>query len=125
MATVISPDSNIWLADSGASHHTSCNTTNYTTFERIDKPYKIQQVQGEVLVTHWGTVQLVTHSASGPRHLLLSEVLYIPTMTFNLLSLQNIINANYIPMFAEIKNKCIIKKSLPNGKQEQIALLDI
>ena len=98
--------------------------TNYTTFERINKPYRIQQVQGEVLVTHWGTVQLVTQSASGPRHILLSEILYIPTMTFNLLYLQKIINANYIPVFAEIKKKCIIKKSLPS-KQEQIALLDM
>ena len=67
----------------------------------------------------------MTQSASDSRHLLLSEILYIPTMTFNLFSLQKIINANYILVFAEIQNKRIIKKSLPDGKQEQIALLDI
>ena len=99
--------------------------SNYSTFERIDKPYKIQQVQGEVLVTHWDTVQLVTQSSTGPRNLLLSEILYIPTMDFNLLSLQKIIKANCIPLFGEIQNKCIIKKLLQAGKQEQIALLDI
>ena len=112
MATVTEPGTNMWLADSGASHHTSCNMSNYSTFERIDKPYKIQQVQGEVLVTHWDTVQLVTQSATGPRNLLLSEILYIPTMDFNLLSLQKIIKANCIPLFGEIQNKCIIKKLL-------------
>ena len=125
MAIVTQPGTNVWLADSGASHHTSCNISNYSTFERIDKPYKIQQLQGEVLVTHWGIVQLVTQSSTGPRNLILSEVLYIPTMDFNLLSLKNIIKANCIPMFGEIQDKCIIKKILQHGKQEQIALMDI
>ena len=112
MATVTQPDPNIWLADLGASHHISCNMGNYTTFERIDKPYKIQQLQGEILVTHWGTIQLVTQSATRPRHLLLSQVLYIPGMNFNILSLQKIVAPNYIPVFGEIHQKCIIKKTL-------------
>ena len=67
---------------------------------------------------------MASTSSTGSRNLLLSEVLYIPTMDFNLLSLQKIIKANCIPVFGQIQDKCIIKKLLQDGEQEQIALLD-
>ena len=126
MANVDNPSTDvIWLGDTRASHHTTHDMVNYSTFEKMSTPYKIKQVQGEVHVTHCGTVNLIVQSATGPRPLLLKEVLYIPNMNFNLFSLQKIIKENYIPVFDEMKEKCIIKKTLPTGHKEQIALLTI
>ena len=105
----------IWPAYSGASHHTTYDMGNFTDFTELSTPYRIKQVQGEVIVTHFGTVDLIVQSATCPRLLTLAKVLYIPTMTFNLLSLQKIINERFIPVFGELNNKCIIKKVLPTG----------
>ena len=98
---------------------------NFTSYKKLSPPYRIKQVQGEVLVTHSGTVDLMVQSATGARLLRLTEVLYIPAMAFNLLSLQKIIQGSFIPVFGEMKDKCILKKVLPTGAMEQIALLSI
>ena len=88
----------IWLGDSGASHHTTHDMANYSTFSKLATPYKIAQVQGEVLVTHSGSVTLTTQSATGSHtvllhDVLLHDVLYIPSMSFSLLSLQKMVDA--------------------------------
>ena len=98
---------------------------NYSTFEKLSTPYKIKQVQGEMHVTHCGTVNLIVQSIIGPRPLLLTEVLYILSMNFNLFSLQKIMKAKYNLVFDELKDKCIVKKTLPTGHKKQIALLSI
>ena len=67
----------IWLGNSGASHHTTHDMKNCLCFTQLDKPFKIQQVQGVVHVTHGGTVDLITDSETGPRPLRLHGVLYI------------------------------------------------
>ena len=115
----------IWLGDSGASHHTSYEIGNFTGFQKLATPYCIKQVQGHDIVTRCGTVALIVQSTTGPRLLPLTEVLYIPTMTFNLFSLQKVIKLGFIPVFGELSNKCIIKKHLHTGDMEQIALLSI
>ena len=112
MAIVDDISSGVWLGDTGASHHTTHDMENYTSFEKLEKPYKIQQVQGEVLVTHSGSVILITESAHGPIPLRLNNVLYIPTMSFSILSLQKLVDANYVPVFGEIPHKAVVKKVL-------------
>ena len=99
--------------------------SNFIDFAKLSTPYTIKQIQGEVIVTHLGTVDLIVRSATGPRLLTLTEVLYIPTMTLNRLSLQKRIMGRFIPVFGEVPNKCIIMKVLPTGDMEQIALISI
>ena len=111
------------LMHTGASHHTTHDMDNYTSFSKLDKPYSIQQVQGDVLVTHSGSVILITDSAHGPIPLRLNNVLYIPTMSFSILSLQKLVDANYVPVFGEIPQKVVVKKVLQIGQPEQIALM--
>ena len=65
MATIDDPTLGVWLADSGASHHTTHDAANFSTFIELNKPYTIKQIQGEVKVTHWGTIDLITSFATG------------------------------------------------------------
>ena len=123
MATVDNISTGVWLGDTGASHHTTHDMDNYTSFSKLNKPYKIQQVQGDVLVTHSGSVILITESAHGPIPLRLNNVLYIPTMYFNILSLQKLVDANYVPVFGEIPQNVVVKKVLQSGQVKQIALM--
>ena len=82
-------------------------------------------MQGEVKITHWGTVDLTTETASGFTTLHLDEVLHIPTMTFSLLSLQRLIASNVTPIFNIIPSRAVLNKLLSNGTQQQIGLLSI
>ena len=79
MATIDETTAGVWLADSGTSHHTTFDAAHFTTYKPLDKPYIIRQVQvqGEVLITHWGTVDLITETASGFTTLHLDKVLHI------------------------------------------------
>ena len=116
---------NIWLGDSRASHHTTHDMANYSTFSRLTNPYKITQVQGEVLVTHSGTVNITTQLATGSQTLQLHDVLYIPSMSFSLLSLQKMVDADFIPVFKEISGKVVIKETTPTCHMQLIALMTI
>ena len=83
----------------------------------------MRQVQGEVKITHWGAVDLITKSASGFITLHLDEVLHIPTVTFNLLSLQRLIDSNVTPIFNIIPTKAVFSKLLSDDTQQHIGLL--
>lgn len=107
------------------SHHTTHDMANFPTFRRLSTPYRIYQVQGEVNITRYGSINLTVQSATGHRSLQLTEVLYIPSVNFNLFSLQKVIKAKCIPVFDELHNKCVITKNLPTRHKEQIAILRI
>ena len=69
-------------------------------------------------VTHWGTVMLEVDSAWRKRPLRLTNVLLIESMDFNILSLQNIRAAIFIPVYDEVEGKVVIKKKLFTGGLE-------
>ena len=72
-------DSNTWVIDTGAIDHIVCYVHLLTTIIAITQSI-VQLPNGETaLVTHIGTVTL---SSS----LILQNVLYVPSFTFNLLS---------------------------------------
>ena len=60
---------------------------------------------------------------SGPNTLRLTNVLFIESMQFNILSLQRLRAADFIHVFKGVANKVAIKKLLPHGGAEQVALL--
>ena len=62
-------------------------------------------------------------SALGKQPLRLTNVLLIESIDFNILSLQRLRAAGFIPVYAEVEGKVVIKKRLPTGALEQVALL--
>ena len=66
---------------------------------------------------------LEVDSASGKQPLWLTKVLLIESMDFNILSLQKLCAANFIPVYDEVEGKVVIKKKLFTGGLEQVALL--
>ena len=89
----------------------------------VSGPFNIQQVQGQVAVTHSGTVIFEVDSAYDKTAIRLQNVLFIESMQFNILSMQQLLATNFIPVYNEIPNKVVIKKLLSNGALEQVALL--
>ena len=49
------------LGDTGASHHTLHDINIFFEFQQLARPYIIQQVQGEVTVSHSGAVKLTVY----------------------------------------------------------------
>ena len=104
-----------FLGDTRASHHIAHRLDYFSEIFPLPGIFKIHQVQGTVTVTHWGTVILEVDSSHGKKPLRLTNCLYIDSMRFNILSLQKLREAGFIPVYSEIQDKVIIKKKLQNG----------
>ena len=70
-------------------------------------------------MTHSGTVILEVDAESGTQLLKLENVLYMPSMLFNIISLQRLRAANFVYTFNEIPGKAVIK----NARGEMVALM--
>ena len=86
-------------------------------------PFNIQQVQGQMAVTHSGTVILEVDSEYGKTTIILHTVLFIESMQFNILSMQQLLATDFIPVYNEVPNKVVLKNILQHGALEQVALL--
>ena len=116
-------NSTTFIGDTGASHHIVHKREYFSELSPLPGPFTINQVQGTVAVTHWGTFMLEVDSAWGKRPLRLTKVLLIESMGFNILSLQKMRAANFIPVYDEVEGKVDIKNKLFTGGLEQVALL--
>ena len=112
-----------FMVDSGASHHICHRREFFTDLSTLPGPFKVQQIQGTVEVTQLGSVMVEVDSVHGKVPFMLKNVLFIPTMNFNIISLQKLVAANFIPVYNEIPEKVVIKKILQQGGVEQVALL--
>ena len=80
------PFTSSWILDSGATDHVTCSLKNLHSFERIN-PVTVKLPNGHhVHATHSGTVHL-------SRTITLFNVLYIPTFTFNLISISKLVSS--------------------------------
>ena len=81
-----------WVLDTGASHHMTSNLGNLNQPVQYNGDEKITIGNGEGLaVTHIGSTTLST-----PQHLLfLKNVLHVPTITVNLLSVKKLCEDNH------------------------------
>ena len=80
------PFTSSWILDSGATDHVTCSLNNLHSFERIN-PVTVKLPNGHhVHATHSGTVHL-------SRTITLFNVLYIPTFTFNLISISKLVSS--------------------------------
>ena len=118
-----SAKSTTFLGDTGASHHIVHKRGYFSELSPLPGPFHINQVQGKIQVTYWGTVMVEVDSAIGKQPLRLTNVLLIESMEFNILSLQKMRAAGFIPVYAEVEGKVVIKKRLPTSALEQVALL--
>ena len=115
--------STTFLGDIGASHHIVHEKGYSFELSPLPGSFHINQVQSKMKVTYLGTVMLEVDSSIGKQPLRLTNVLYIESMDFNILSLQKLRAAGFIPVYAEVEGKMVIKKRLPRGALEQVALL--
>ena len=115
--------SSTFLGDTGASHHIVCKREYFSELSPLPRPFRINQVQGSVAVTHWGTVVLEVDGDNGKQPFWLMEVLLIESMDFNILSLQKLRAAGYIPVYDKVEGKVVINKEVHTGGVTQVALL--
>ena len=80
-------------------------------------------MQGTVAVTHSGTVIIEVDYVHGKVPFRLTNVLFIASLPFNILSLQKLVEGDFIPVYNEVADKVVLKKILHHGGVEQAALL--
>ena len=114
-----SSSSNSFLADSGASHHICHDPSFFCKLSPLPGPFKVNHVAGSVEVTHSGTVMLMVDSDKGKQTLRLENVLLIPSMRFNIVSLQKLRAAGFVYTFKEVRGKAVIR----NEKGGMVALM--
>ena len=77
---------NLQILDTRATDHVTCSISSFTSFYEI-KPVKVKLPNNhDVIASHVGTV-ILTHKIT------LHNVLYIPTFTLNIISIQRLINS--------------------------------
>ena len=89
----------------------------------LPRPFNIQQVQETVAVTHSGTIIVEVDSVHGKVAFRLTDVLFIDSLPFNILSLQKLVERDFILVYNEVPDKVVLKKILHHGGVEQVALL--
>ena len=74
-------------------------------------------------MTHSRTVIVEVDSVHGKVPFRLTGVLFIDNLPFNILSLQKLVEGDFILVYNEIPDKVVLKKILHHGGVEQVALL--
>ena len=115
----------IWMGDTGFSHHIKSSRQGMIEVENCPPGTRIRQVQGVVDVKEWGTVLLDVDGVQGKRLMRLREVLIVPNIKVNLFSLQRVIDIGYIPVFGEKAGKCLIKEPIDGEVLVQVATMTV
>lgn len=76
-----------WIADSGATCHMCCNRKLFADFHLLDKPIEVTLGDGHTLeALGRGVVTLNMNLPRGPSRCNLLDVLYVPGLSYNLVS---------------------------------------
>ncbi|PNX72737.1 retrovirus-related Pol polyprotein from transposon TNT 1-94, partial [Trifolium pratense] len=98
-----------WLFDSGASHHITNDLQNLSIKEEYTGNDHLQVASGNSLpITHVGSTSIYTPTSSS---LHLSNVLFVPNVTQNLISVSQLCQTNkvsieFFPWHFEVKDLC-------------------
>ncbi|KAK9364333.1 hypothetical protein V1509DRAFT_643805, partial [Lipomyces kononenkoae] len=81
------PEKSLWLLDTGASQHMCNDITCFRTFKKWSAQVDFggEDTDGNVHGSGDVLLRLRSHNNDRPRHLLLKNVLYIPTLRKNLI----------------------------------------
>ena len=102
------PTDTDWIVDSGATCHVCHDRSLFTELENLKKPLDIILGDGRTLnATGCGTVILILESDSLKRKCKFYDVLYVPELTYNLLSVSKAVDKGISFTFRE--SECIIK----------------
>ena len=102
------PTDTDWIVDSGATCHVCHDRSLFTELENLKKPLDIILGDGRTLnATGCGTVILMLESGSLRRKCKFHDVLYVPELTYNLLSVSKAVDKGISFTFKE--SECIIK----------------
>lgn len=93
-----------WILDSGATDHVSSSLANFSSYVSINPIVVKLPTSQEVLTTHSGVVKF-SYS------FLLTNVLYIPSFTFNLISISKLASSLNCKL-TFFSNKCFIQDAI-------------
>ena len=113
----ITENSNAWIVDSGASCHMCHNKGMFTNFTNLKKEIEVALGDGRLMkATGIGVILLKMRINGNTTEICkLSDVLYVPDLTINLLSVSKVVNAGNVTLFTETGCKII------NRNQQVIA----
>ena len=78
---------NKWIVDSAASNHMCCEASRFSSMRKLEKVKKIKVGNGKYLkASKTGTVKLLIKTGNKVRKCKLNNVLFVPDLKFNLLS---------------------------------------
>jgi hypothetical protein len=116
-----------WLMDSGAKYHLCCKRYMYTTYSEFDTPIQMKGVGQGAVALEWRNVPLIIEKDNGATPIELTKVLYVPFMTFNLLSISSFTKHPH-HSYLLTKNKGIITRKgapvLSGTVRDDFAYLD-
>lgn len=100
-----------WYLDSGASEHMCCNKNQVSNFEELKVPKLIKIGNGtNIKATGKGIVKVNSIVDKQIRPMELKDVLYVPDLTFNLLSVSSTLDKGYRFVSDKEKGEFINKK---------------
>ncbi|KAK9076578.1 hypothetical protein SSX86_004912 [Deinandra increscens subsp. villosa] len=105
-AATVGPSRNMWMLDSGASHHLTPNPANLSSISDYGGPDEITLGDGTTLsITHTGSTKILSSSKT----LHANEVFCVPNMQSNLLSVAKLCKTNgvsveFFPSYCHVKD---------------------
>ena len=110
LASVTEKERKKWLVDSGASSHMANDESQFTEQRKLEEPENIKVGDGYFVKAEYeGTVELEVEVNGKMQKCTLKNVLYVPELSYNLLSVSKATDAGKKVLFnengCEIKNK--------------------
>jgi hypothetical protein len=107
-STDTSIEKSTWIIDSGATCHVCHESNLFTELKYLNKPIDVVLGNGSILkANRSGTVALTFLSGSIERKYKLNDVLYVPELTYNLVSVSKAVEKGISLKFKE--NECLIE----------------
>ena len=101
-----------WIVDSAATNHLCCDIKQFSSLSELEEDEKIKVGNGKyVTASKEGTVELLIRTASKVRKFMLTNVLFVPDLKFNLFSVSKAAEAGIRTEFDIQGCKFVEKKS--------------
>ena len=103
----VSSEEKKWIVDSAASHHLCNSKCNMKDLRRLRHPKRVKVGNGKyVFAKHEGSVKISVKSGNSIRYVKLHNVLFVPKLKFNLVSVSK--SAEYGKRVEFVKSGCKI-----------------